>query len=68
MLFTDVIWLPYKILKDVFSDGTEYKVCSNDDPGLTLTYITATSTLPPNAFVLENAKIIVFKETIEVFE
>ena len=27
-----------------------YKVCSNDDPGLTLTYFTARSTLLRNAF------------------
>ena len=32
-----------------------YKVCSNDDPGLTLTYLTARSTLLPNASVWENA-------------
>ena len=28
-----------------------YKVCSNDDPGLTLTYFTARSNLVPYAFV-----------------
>ena len=32
-----------------------YKVYSNDDPGLTLTYFTAKLTLLPNAFVWENA-------------
>ena len=32
-----------------------HKVCSNDDPGLTLTYFTARSTLLPYAFVWENA-------------
>ena len=30
-------------------------LCSNNDPGLTLTYFTAMSTLLPNAFVWENA-------------
>ena len=28
-----------------------YQVCSNDDPGLTLTYFTAKSNLVPCAFV-----------------
>ena len=27
-----------------------YQVCSNDDPGLTLTYLTSRSNLLPNAF------------------
>ena len=45
-----------------------YKVCSNDDPGLTLTYFTARSTLLPNAFVWENAEILDFMENIEVCE
>ena len=31
------------------------KVCSNDDPRLTLTYFTARSTLLPNTVVWENA-------------
>ena len=30
-----------------------YQVCSNDDPGLTMTYFTARSTLVPYAFVWE---------------
>ena len=32
-----------------------YKVCSNDDPGLTLVYFTARSAILPNSFVWENA-------------
>ena len=32
-----------------------YKIYSNDDPGLILTYFTTRSTLLPNAFVWENA-------------
>ena len=32
-----------------------YKVCLNDDPGLTLIYFTARSTFLPNAFEWENA-------------
>ena len=32
-----------------------YKVCLNDDPGLTLIYFMARSNLLPNAFVWENA-------------
>ena len=30
-----------------------YQVCSNDDPSLTLTYLTSMSNLRPNAFKLE---------------
>ena len=30
-----------------------YQVCSNDDPGLTLTYFTARSNLVPYAFIWE---------------
>ena len=33
-----------------------YQVCSNDDPGVTLTYFTARSTLVPDAFVWEKVK------------
>ena len=33
-----------------------YQVCSNDDPGLTLTYFTARSNLAPYAFVCEKGK------------
>ena len=32
-----------------------YKICSNDVPELILTYFTARSTLPTNAFVWKNA-------------
>ena len=34
------------------ASGTEYyQFCSNDDPGLTLTYFTAMSNMVPSAFV-----------------
>ena len=33
-----------------------YQICSNDDPGLTLTYFTARSNLAPYAFVWEKGK------------
>ena len=33
-----------------------YQICSNDDPGLTLTYFTARSNLDPYAFVWEKVK------------
>ena len=33
-----------------------YQVCSNDDPGLTLTYFTARSNLVPYVFVWEKVK------------
>ena len=41
-----------------------YQVCSNDDPGLTLTYFTARSNLVPYAFVWEKGKTMDFSETI----
>ena len=43
-----------------------YQVCSNDDPGLTLTYFTAGSNLVPYAFVWEKGKTMDFSETIVV--
>ena len=43
-----------------------YQVCSNDDPGLTLTYFTARSNLAPYAFVWEKVKAMDFSETIVV--
>ena len=43
-----------------------YQVCSNDDPGLILTYFTARSNLVPYAFVWEEGKIMNFLETIVV--
>ena len=46
-----------------------YQVCSNDDPGLTLTYFTARSNLVPYAFVWEKkGKTMDFSETIVVFD
>ena len=41
-----------------------YQVCSNDDPGLTLTYFTARSNLVLYAFVWEKGKTKIFSETI----
>ena len=43
-----------------------YQVCSNDDPGFTLTYFTARSNLVPYAFVWEKGKTMDFSETIVV--
>ena len=44
-----------------------YQVCSNDDPGLTLTYFTARSNLTPYIFVSEKkGKTMYFSETIVV--
>ena len=40
-----------------------YQVCSNDDPGLTLTYFTARSNLVTYAFVREKSKTMDFLET-----
>ena len=43
-----------------------YQVCSNDVPGLTLTYFTARSNLVPYAFIWEKGKTMDFSETIIV--
>ena len=46
-----------------------YQVCSNDDPGLTLTYFTARSNLVPyDAFVWEKGKTMDFSEAIVVYD
>ena len=45
-----------------------YQVCSNDDPGLTLTYFTARSNLVHYAFVWEKGKTIDYSETIIVYD
>ena len=45
-----------------------YQVCSNDDPGLTLTCFMARSNLVPYAFVWENVKTMDFSETIVVYD
>ena len=45
-----------------------YQVCSNDDPGMTLTYFTARSNLVPYAFVWEKGKTMDFSETSVVFD
>ena len=45
-----------------------YQTCSNDDPGLTLTYFTARSNFVPYAFVWEKSKTMDFSETIVVYD
>ena len=45
-----------------------YQVCSNDDPGLTLTYFTARTNLVPYAFVWDKAKTMDFSENIVVYD
>ena len=45
-----------------------YQVCSNDYPGLTLTYFTARSNLVPYAFVQEKGKTMDFSETIVMYD
>ena len=69
-----------KNLKGIFFSGTKrpmtlnfgmhhrvleyYQVCSNDDPGMTLTYFTARSNLVPYAFVWEKGKTVDFQELL----
>ena len=45
-----------------------YQLCSNVDPGLTLTYFTARSNLVPYAFVWEKVKQWIFSETIVAYD
>ena len=45
-----------------------YQICSNDDPGLTLTYFTARSNSVLYAFVWEKGKTMDFSETIVVYD
>ena len=45
-----------------------YQVCSNDDPGYTLTYFTARSNLVSYAFVWEKGKTMDFSEIIVVYD
>ena len=45
-----------------------YQFCSNDDPGLTLTYFTTRSNLVPYAFVWEKGKTMDLSETIVVYD
>ena len=45
-----------------------YQVCSNDDHGLTLTYITARSNMVCYAFEWEKGKTMDFSETIVVYD
>ena len=45
-----------------------FQVCSNDDPGLTLTYFMARSNLVPYAFVWEKGKTMDFTETVVFFD
>ena len=73
-----------KNLKKIFFSGTKrpmtlklgmqhwvleyYQVCSNDDPGLTMTYFTARSNLVAYAFVWEKGKTMDFSETIVIYD
>ena len=41
-----------------------YQICSNNDPGFTLTYFTIRSNLVPYAFVWEKGKTMDFSEII----
>ena len=45
-----------------------YQVCSNDDPGLTLTYFTARSNMVRYAFVWKKGKTMDFSENIVVYD
>ena len=43
-----------------------YQICSNNEPGLTLTFFMTRSNLVPYAFVWEKGKTMDFSETIVV--
>ena len=55
------VCMQYQVLK-------YYQICSNDDPGLTLTYFTTQWNLVPCAFVWEKVKTMDFSETIVVYD
>ena len=44
-----------------------YQVCSNDDPGLAMTYFRARSNMVPYTFVLEKGRAMDFSETIVIY-
>ena len=43
-------------------------MCSNDDPGLTLTYFSGRSNLVPYAFVREKGTTMDFSEAIVIYD
>ena len=45
-----------------------YQVCSNDDPGLTMTYFMARSNLLPYTLLWGNSKTMDISETIVVYD
>ena len=45
-----------------------YQICSNDDPGLTLTFFKAKSNLVPYAFIWEKGKTMDFSESTVVYD
>ena len=53
--------MPHRVLE-------HYQVCSNDDPGFTLTYFTARSNMVLHIFVWEKGKTMDFSETIVVYD
>ena len=55
------VYMQHRVLKS-------YQVCSNDVPGLTLTYFTARSNLVPYAFVWEKVKTMYVSETIVFYD
>ena len=80
----DAMSIYSKNLKKIFFSGTKRsmtlklgmqqwvlgycQVCSNDDPGLILTYFTARSNLVTYAFVWEKGQTMYFSETIVVYD
>ena len=44
------------------------QICSNDNPGMTLTYFAVRSNLVPYAFVCEKGKTMNFSETVVVYD
>ena len=55
------VCMQYQVLK-------YFQVCSDDDPGLTLTYFTTRSDLVPYAFEWVKVKTMDFSETIVVYD
>ena len=61
MLMTLKLGMHHRVLK-------YYQVCSNNDPGLTVTYLTARSNIFLYAFIWEKGEAMAFSETIVVYD
>ena len=59
---------PWNLVYSIGCMSTTNQICSNDDPGLTLTYFRARSNLVPYALLWEKGKTMDFSETVVVYD